>query len=198
MPAISFTDNDIQILADKHRLSLIGYFYRGRPSLEIIRKSFEIIGFKGAFQLGVLEKKHILIRFDSEEDYMRCWNRQSWIIQGHVMRVTKWTPDFRPNVESPVVPVWILLEGLSVHLHDKRALFDIAGLIGRPIKIDTATANLSRLGLDSGPGRVQVRPRPGRAGGSEMVDPGPARVTTGSDPGPGQAHYKFFFLFSSS
>ncbi|CAH9071832.1 unnamed protein product [Cuscuta epithymum] len=60
------------------------------------------------------------------------------------MRVTKWTPAFQPNVESPVVPVWIGFEGLPIHLFDRRALFDIAGLIGTPLKIDAATANLSR------------------------------------------------------
>ncbi|CAH9072374.1 unnamed protein product [Cuscuta epithymum] len=144
VPAISFPDSDVAILAERHKNTLIGYFYRGRPSLENIRKAFEIIGFKGSFHLGVMERKHIVIRFDAEEDYFRCWNRQSWTIQGYVMRVTKWTPDFRPNVESPVVPVWISFEGLPLHLQDKRALFDIAGLLGNPLKIDAATANLSR------------------------------------------------------
>ncbi|CAH9082895.1 unnamed protein product [Cuscuta europaea] len=60
------------------------------------------------------------------------------------MRVTKWTPDFRPNVESPVVPVWIAFEELRIHLHNKRALFEIVNLIGTPLKLDIVTGNLSR------------------------------------------------------
>ncbi|CAH9144229.1 unnamed protein product, partial [Cuscuta epithymum] len=120
LPAASFTVDDVGILADKHKRALVGYFYRDRPSMVTLRKSFDIIGFKGGYQLGLLEKKHVLIRFDLEEDYIRCWNRQKWDIFGHTMRVTKWSPDFKPNVESPVVPVWLIFEGLPIHLHDKR------------------------------------------------------------------------------
>ncbi|CAH9130256.1 unnamed protein product [Cuscuta epithymum] len=144
VPTISFPESDAHKLAEIHKRSLVDYFFRGRPSLSFIRKAFEIIGFKGSFHLGHLEKKHVLIRFDLEEDYLRCWNRQTWSIQGNIMRVTKWSPEFKPNVESPVVLVWIAFEGLPIHLHDKRALFAIAGLIGNPLHIDSATATLAR------------------------------------------------------
>ncbi|CAH9072290.1 unnamed protein product [Cuscuta epithymum] len=60
------------------------------------------------------------------------------------MRVTKWSQVFRPNVESPIVPVWIAMEGLPIHLQDRRALFEISSLIGKPIKIDAATETLAR------------------------------------------------------
>ncbi|CAH9141789.1 unnamed protein product [Cuscuta epithymum] len=144
MPSVSFLEDDVQTLADQHKHALVGYFYKGRPPLATIRRSFEIIGFKGVFHIGLIEKKHILIRFDMEEDYIRCWNRQNWDIQGNIMKVTKWSPDFKPNVDSPIVPVWLVLEGLPIHLHDKRALFEIAGLIGKPLKLDVATATLAR------------------------------------------------------
>ncbi|CAH9096128.1 unnamed protein product [Cuscuta europaea] len=60
------------------------------------------------------------------------------------MRVKKWTPDFRPNVESPIVPIWFNFENLPIHPQDKRALFDIAGLVGRPLKLDVATTSLTK------------------------------------------------------
>ncbi|CAH9124929.1 unnamed protein product [Cuscuta epithymum] len=144
MPQISFPDVSIQFLASKHKLALIGYFFKHRPEMKSLRKAFDLIGFKGSVHLGLLEKKHVLIRFEIEEDYIRCWNRQFWDIFGSTMRVTKWTPDFKPNVESPVVPVWLALEGLPIHLQDRRALFDIVGLIGRPLKLDAATTSLAR------------------------------------------------------
>ncbi|CAH9120260.1 unnamed protein product [Cuscuta europaea] len=103
---------------------LVGYFFKTWPSMLNLRKSFEIIGFKGSFQLGLLNQKHVLIRFDLDEDYLRCWNKQTWTIHGCVMRVTKCTPNFKPNVESPVITVWLGFEELPIHLRDQRALFD--------------------------------------------------------------------------
>ncbi|CAH9095075.1 unnamed protein product, partial [Cuscuta epithymum] len=147
LPAVNFSEDAVETIADRHKNALVGYFYKGRPPMNTLRRSFEMTGFKGGFHLGLLEKKHVLIRFDLEEDYIRCWNRQVWDIHGNVMRVTKWSPDFRPNVESPIVPVWLTLEGLPIHFHDKRAMFAIAGLIGKPLKLDIATTTLARPSL---------------------------------------------------
>ncbi|VFQ74606.1 unnamed protein product [Cuscuta campestris] len=52
--------------------------------------------------------------------------------------------DFDPSVESPLVPVWVGLEGLPIHLFDKPTLFSIAKLFGSPLQTDAATVNLSR------------------------------------------------------
>ncbi|KDP31715.1 hypothetical protein JCGZ_14928 [Jatropha curcas] len=60
------------------------------------------------------------------------------------MRVSKWTRNFRPNTDCSIVPVWILFEGLPIHLFDKAALFPIANLIGKPLKVDATTSTLSR------------------------------------------------------
>ncbi|CAH9085010.1 unnamed protein product [Cuscuta epithymum] len=95
---VQFPDYEARTLEERHKRSLVGYFFKGRPNLSVIRKSFEVIGFAGVFQLGVIDPKHVLIRFDSDEDFIRCWDRQSWSIHGHLMRVTKWTPAFQPNV----------------------------------------------------------------------------------------------------
>ncbi|VFQ96759.1 unnamed protein product [Cuscuta campestris] len=60
------------------------------------------------------------------------------------MRVFRWTADFDPSVESPLVPVWVWLEGLPIHLFDKPTPFSIAKLLGSPLQTDAATVNLSR------------------------------------------------------
>lgn len=39
---------------------------------------------------------------------------------------------------------WLSLEGLPIHFFNKAALFSIATAIGSPLKIDEATANLTR------------------------------------------------------
>lgn len=144
MPAVSFSDQDIQILAQKFKFALIGKFSKGRPPMVSIRKTFELIGFGGHFSLGLIDQKHILINFDLEEDYQRCWLRKSWSIQGFIMNIFKWSPDFRPEVESPIVPVWVAFEGLPVHLQDKRAVYSIANIIGTPLKVDASTLSVNR------------------------------------------------------
>ncbi|CAH9085074.1 unnamed protein product [Cuscuta epithymum] len=60
------------------------------------------------------------------------------------MRVTRWTPSFSGDRDSPFAPVWVKLDGLPIHLHDLRALSCIASLLGRPIRIDEPTATFSR------------------------------------------------------
>ena len=57
----------------------------------------------------------------------------------------------RPSVsvgsKTRVVPAWISLPRLPVHLFSKEPLFSIARLIGDPLKIDASTATLSRFGV---------------------------------------------------
>lgn len=57
------------------------------------------------------------------------------------MRVTKWTIDFDPSADAPIVPIWIALPGLPIHYQQKAALFEIARIVGHPIKLDVATAD---------------------------------------------------------
>lgn len=112
--------------------------------MALLRKSFDTIGFGGAFSLGLLDHKHVLLNFDLEDDFQRCWLRRSWSIQGFLMKVFKWTPEFRPDTETPIAPTWIAFEGLPIHLHDRHALFSIANLIGKPLKVDSSTLTLNR------------------------------------------------------
>ncbi|XP_031122606.1 uncharacterized protein LOC116025506 [Ipomoea triloba] len=139
MPAVTFSDKDIQEFSQRYRFALVGKFMKGRPTMATLKKAFDQIGFAGTFTLGLLDNRHILITFVKEEDFQRCWLRKTWFIQGYAMRILKWTADFRPDVESPVVPVWIAFEGLPAHLQEKRPLFTIANLIGTPLKIDAST-----------------------------------------------------------
>ena len=98
-PAVTFTIDEIQSLASPFRFALVGKFSKGRPSMEALRKEFLTIGYKGTFTLGLLDPRHVLIRFEHEEDYHRCWLRRFWSFQGFGMRVLKWTPSFSVDSE---------------------------------------------------------------------------------------------------
>lgn len=53
-------------LAEQFNLCLFGRFLCGRPTMEVLRKEFHNVGFKGSFNIGWLDPRHILIRFDLE------------------------------------------------------------------------------------------------------------------------------------
>ncbi|KAL0331676.1 UNVERIFIED_CONTAM: hypothetical protein Sangu_1713100 [Sesamum angustifolium] len=101
------------------------------------------LGLKGNVSVGRLNFKHVLIRLSNEEDFSRIWLRGEWIFDSFHMRVFKWTPDFDPQIESPIAP----FVALPVHLFEKNALFTIATKIGKPLRMDEPTADLSRPDL---------------------------------------------------
>lgn len=144
LPAIFFDESEITELSSRFDLAIVGRFPSGRPNLALIRKIFDKVGFSEAFTVSLLDATHILIRFSSNSDFLRCLLRKSWSIDGYKMLVFRWTHDFDPCVESPLSPVWIGLEGLPIHLFAPTALYSIFNLIGLPLKIDKATAQLSR------------------------------------------------------
>ncbi|KAL0413059.1 UNVERIFIED_CONTAM: hypothetical protein Sradi_1507600 [Sesamum radiatum] len=63
------------------------------------------------------------------------------------MRIFKWTPNFDPQIESSILPIWIRLLELPVHLFEKNVLFTLVAKIGKPLRIDEPTADLSRPDL---------------------------------------------------
>ncbi|EOY02245.1 Uncharacterized protein TCM_016772 [Theobroma cacao] len=142
-PAASFFDNEIATLALSFKFSMIGKFTR-MPKLQEIRTAFKGIGLVGAYNIRWLDYKHILIHLSNEHDLNRIWMKQNWFIVNKKMRVFKWTPEFHPEKESSLVPVWISFPNLRAHFYEKSTLMMIAKSVGRPLFVDEATANGTR------------------------------------------------------
>ncbi|EOY34749.1 Uncharacterized protein TCM_042329 [Theobroma cacao] len=142
-PAAAFFEDEIQTLAQPLKLSLVGKFSR-MPKLQDVRSAFKGIGLTGAYEVRWLDYKHVLIHLSNEQDCNRVWTKQVWFIANQKMRVFKWTPEFEPEKESAVVPVWIAFPNLKAHLFEKSALLLIAKTVGKPLFVDEATANGSR------------------------------------------------------
>lgn len=139
-----YTPAEVDFFVAPFSLSLIEKFEHNKPNIEFIRKGFSTIGFKGDYHLGLLANNRVLIRFTQQEDYQRCWMHGSWRFKNHNMRILKWTPFFSLVHEPPFAPIWISLNHLPIHLFQKVPLLSIASLIGRPLKVDIATQNLTR------------------------------------------------------
>ncbi|KAG0475756.1 hypothetical protein HPP92_015442 [Vanilla planifolia] len=175
-PEVAFSSEEVEKLAEPLRFSLVGKFSHGRPPLVAIRSALAKSGFQHEVQVGLLNQRHVLLRFLSEEDSLLCWMKKVWFIRDFPMRLLKWSPSFRFDAEPSQVPVWVAFEQLPVHLFNKASLFSIAATLGKPLKVDTATAAMSRpnvakvcveLDLASQlPDRIRISSIPGvKAGG---------------------------------
>lgn len=89
--------------------------------------------FKGSFQFRLMNNRHLLIQFQHEDDYLHMYSRLVWHIRGISIRIFKWSPYFLVDKKSSIVPLWISLPRLPIHLIHKDALFSIASLISPPL-----------------------------------------------------------------
>mgnify|MGYP004712738809 CR=1 FL=1 len=143
-PAVRFAIDDIERVAIPFCFALVGKFSRGRPIMEEIQKFFRALDLKEEVSLGLLDRRHILIRLTNDADYYRIWSRSVWCVLDAPMRVFKWSVDFHVDRESSVVLVWFVLPKLPIHLFHKDCLFPIVACLGRPLRVDAATAAGSR------------------------------------------------------
>ncbi|XP_020599223.1 uncharacterized protein LOC110038669 [Phalaenopsis equestris] len=137
--------------------------------MELTRNFFESLKFIGNWKIGLLDGRHLLIQLTIEEDYARFFAKQSVIIAGTTMKIVKWTPDFDPSKEPPVVPIWYKFLGLPLPFFKLNALFNIGRALGTPLKVDAPTYNKARPALD----RIQVE--------RDITLPEVKRIWIGSD-----------------
>ncbi|KAL0296084.1 UNVERIFIED_CONTAM: hypothetical protein Sradi_6660500 [Sesamum radiatum] len=146
-PEIRFSKAETEHLADRLRYALVGKFSHGLPCINFLKNRLVKLDLRGTVTVGIINLKHVLIQLSNEEDFSRLWLRDDWQFDSFHMRVFKWTPKFNPQIESPIAPAWIKLPELPCHLFEKRALFGLASLIGKPLRMDEATTDLSRPSL---------------------------------------------------
>ncbi|CAI9109405.1 OLC1v1009221C1 [Oldenlandia corymbosa var. corymbosa] len=125
-------------------MNLVGKFSYGRPKMEFLRDEFKKIGFKGGYELGLMNPRHVLIRFELEEDYQRCWITSLWHIGIFPMRILKWQPGFKFEEDPPIVPIWVSLHELPLEWTHPSVLYSIASAVGKPLQVDAPTLNLTR------------------------------------------------------
>ncbi|KAL0293151.1 UNVERIFIED_CONTAM: hypothetical protein Sradi_6954400 [Sesamum radiatum] len=125
-PGIIYSSEETAELAAHLKFELVVKFTHGLPNLNFLRIHIVKLGLKGNVTVRRLNFKHVLIRLSNEEDFSRIWLRSEWTFDSFHMRVFKWTPNFDPQIESPIALVWIRLPALPVHLFEKNALFTLA------------------------------------------------------------------------
>ncbi|KAH0686003.1 hypothetical protein KY285_016544 [Solanum tuberosum] len=150
-PTVVFAFKDIETFITEENLkyALIAKFSHGRPELPDLRKILpQQLGFKGECNIGLLESRHVLLRFTLKEDYIAIFSKTSRSIKsaGTVIpfRIQKWTPSFSPREETSIAMAWVSFPSLPCQYFARNALFSMASVVGQPLDVDRTTYDKTR------------------------------------------------------
>ncbi|KAG5595247.1 hypothetical protein H5410_036479 [Solanum commersonii] len=157
-PAVIYDMDDfMNKLTVDCKYTLIGKFSTTMPKIELIRKSFILqTQLNGGVNIAHYNARHVFIDLYNELDYNTVWTQQRMTIEGKLMRIQAWTPKFRPEEETPIVPIWLLLPGLPWHCFKKEFITPLLESVGKVLYLDTASIKRTRASMAKV--KVQVDP----------------------------------------
>lgn len=88
----------------------------------------------------ILGHGYYLVRFSNEIDWERVLLEGPWIVLGHYLTVSRWTPFFTASeamLESTLA--WIRFFDLFLMFYDEDVLYATASAIGQLVKVDVNT-----------------------------------------------------------
>ncbi|XP_035541717.1 uncharacterized protein LOC118344704 [Juglans regia] len=140
-----FTNLEMSKAADDFRFALVLKFVRIHPPIEKIRR--HIIKSWGLLEsptISFMDAYYVLLRLQTERDFVHAWAREGRLMEGCVFRIFKWTKDFDLHIEPSLAPQWIFLPGLPMHLYRQDCLQILATRFGRYLGTNHATLNQTR------------------------------------------------------
>ncbi|KAF5450314.1 hypothetical protein F2P56_030677 [Juglans regia] len=145
-PGLVFTEPEMSTAAEDFRFAIVLKFVRMRPTIDDVRLA--IIKSWGLLEIptvSVMDDYHVLVKMQTERDFMHAWARKGRLIAGSVFRLFRWTKDFDLWKESTLAPQWIFLPGLPLHMYRADFLQILATRFGRFLGIDNATLHRTRV-----------------------------------------------------
>lgn len=92
-----------------------------------------------------LDKRYMIARFYSREDYTSVLNGGPWMVMGHYLTITKWRPNFVPfDQHVSTTLVWIRFPKLPMEMFNTAVLTRLGNVLGRTIKVDTTSKDAIR------------------------------------------------------
>ncbi|XP_058774196.1 uncharacterized protein LOC131648458 [Vicia villosa] len=92
------------------------------------------------------ESGYFVVRFKSHEDMSQVMEQGPYFIYGKPLFLKYWTIDFELKADLlRVLPLWITLPNLPLHLWGKKSISKITSAIGMPITTDECTARKLRI-----------------------------------------------------
>ena len=100
---------------------------------------------KSAMEVVAIENDYFLAKFASIEDYEYALYGGPWMVLDHYLTVRKWCHNFDPTQDvMERILVWVRIPCLPIEYYDCEFLMRVGSKIGKPVKIDTNTSNVSR------------------------------------------------------
>ena len=143
---VSFSPHQLQILRAPWSQTLMGKVLGASVRYEILKLRIPLLWkTQGKLDIIDLGKAIFLFKFELKSDLERIMLGGPWFLFGHYLMLTRWQPNFRPSANPfSSMLVWVRFPELPVEYFHKQALFEIAKLVGLPIKVDLATDSVSR------------------------------------------------------
>lgn len=126
------------------QFTLVGKFRSEKPSMLRIMQMFARLDLKSAYTVGSFDEIHIMIKLTCIEDYQRMVGNDLYITKNIFFHTARWTSSFDREKDLSMVPVWVSMPCMPLQYFNAPILSAIMGAIGRVLRIDAATLNLSR------------------------------------------------------
>ncbi|KAH0470307.1 hypothetical protein IEQ34_000030 [Dendrobium chrysotoxum] len=105
LPYLWISKEDNLALVAPSKFSLVGKFLACRLPLDLIRMFFFNLKLVGDFSVTLLNPKNVLFKLVKDLDYCRVFSHQSYFMRNYYMKLTKWSPLFDVDMESPIIPI---------------------------------------------------------------------------------------------
>ncbi|OWM62597.1 hypothetical protein CDL15_Pgr000018 [Punica granatum] len=127
-PGVCFTYDEIYRSVDPLRFSLIAKLSSGRPSVDEIRPHVRTHWMMNSeVHIGLVDPRHVITRFSSQEDFIQAWTRESLVIKATYFKFLWAPPWFDLRFESSIAPLLISLPNLPQHFFNPDYQQSIAG-----------------------------------------------------------------------
>jgi hypothetical protein len=97
------------------------------------------------FQIMDNGNGYYMVKFDHAADRERVMDGGPWMMFDYYLTVQEWSQEFAsPTAKVENTMVWIRFSGLNLFYYDESMLMALASAVGRPIKVDTNTLDVTR------------------------------------------------------
>lgn len=105
-PAAFFSVEEISLSCKPLEFAIVAKTPLGRPAYQDIRLHLcQRFHFKQDFILSALDGRHLMLRFQNQEDFLQVLLKESLLIKGKTFWFSQWSMNFNPDEDSPIVPV---------------------------------------------------------------------------------------------